>query len=223
MDDMLKYRISEALGREPSPARAEVARRDSWTLAAGIGVALAAFLLVGGFREWGAPRSPGLIAVTVSGSLVTAGLALRATKRRGALPASREALLGVLPAAPFMFFAWKAGWSVALGEAEWWPTRPGLLCLGVSLVLGGALLTALIQTRRRSDPLHPRLGGAGLGVASGAAAAVLTDLWCPVGHPAHVAIGHVLPMLLLGLIGAWAGGRALAMRTTRQGVAVQRR
>ncbi len=142
-------------------------------------------------------------------------LALRATKRRGPLPASREALLAAVPSAPLAFFVWKAGWSIALGEAQWWPTRPGLLCLAVSLVLGGALLAALIQTRRRSDPLHPGLGGAALGVASGAAAAVLVDLWCPVGHAAHVALGHVLPMLLLGLIGAWAGGRALAMRIVR--------
>ncbi len=212
MDDLLKRQISEALQAQPSPTRAMAVRRDSLVLAGGFATALAAFLACGGFRDFGAPRPPALIAITLVGTLAIAVGALRATRRRAALPAPREVVLAVLVAVPTIFFGWKTLWSFAFGAYVWWPTRPGLLCLGVSLLTGGAILVSLVGARRRSDPIHPTLTGAALGVASGAAAAVLVDLWCPVGHPAHVALGHVLPMVLLGALGAWPGGRVLAVR-----------
>jgi hypothetical protein len=54
--------------------------------------------------------------------------------------------------------------------------------------------------------------GVALGVATGAAAAALVDLWCPVGHVPHLLIGHVAPILLLGGLGALVGARTLGVR-----------
>ncbi len=209
--DALKSRTQAALRREPSETRPRVARRESVLAVAGFAAALGVFAAVGGFRDLGAPRPPQLIAITLVGTIVLAIGSFRTSARRAGLPASREALLAVLLGAPLALFAWKTSWSAAFDANIWWPTRPGLLCLAVSLTTGGVILASLLAARRHSDPVHPHLSGAALGVASGAAAAVFVDLWCPVGHPAHVALGHALPMLLLGLAGAWPGGRLLAL------------
>jgi hypothetical protein len=64
--------------------------------------------------------------------------------------------------------------------------------------------------RRRTDPVHPGIAGAVLGVTAGLAAGSLVDLWCPVGHIPHVLLGHILPLVLVALAGAWAGRRLLA-------------
>ena len=61
-------------------------------------------------------------------------------------------------------------------------------------------------TLRGVHSAHPRVAGAAMGSAAGAVAWLLVDLWCPVGHPAHVLLGHVLPMLILTAVGAFAGG-----------------
>ena len=74
---------------------------------------------------------------------------------------------------------------------------------------------ALAWERWGSDPVHPRALGLALGVAAGAAAAVLVDLWCPVGHVPHLLTGHVAPMLLLGGLGALLGTRVLGIQAGR--------
>jgi hypothetical protein len=52
-------------------------------------------------------------------------------------------------------------------------------------------------------------------VAVAAGAAVLVDLWCPIGHVGHLLGGHVTPMLLLGAVGALLGPRALGVHARR--------
>jgi hypothetical protein len=49
-------------------------------------------------------------------------------------------------------------------------------------------------------------------VATGTCAAVLVDLWCPVAHPGHLLLGHVLPIAILGIVGVWVGDRILSIR-----------
>jgi hypothetical protein len=71
------------------------------------------------------------------------------------------------------------------------------------------LLVAFVAVRRRSDPVHPGVAGAALGVTAGVAAGTLVDLWCPVGFVQHVLLGHILPLLVVAALGAWAGRRFL--------------
>jgi hypothetical protein len=73
-------------------------------------------------------------------------------------------------------------------------------------------LLATVFLRRRSDAVHPAAQGAALAVAFGMCATVLGDLWCPVGHLPHLLGGHILPVALLALLGAWPLGRLLAIR-----------
>ena len=42
-------------------------------------------------------------------------------------------------------------------------------------------------------------------------AMILVDLWCPVAYPLHVLYGHIMPMVVLGLVGAVVGWRYLGM------------
>ena len=90
-----------------------------------------------------------------------------------------------------------------------WPGRPGFRCLGLSLGMAAPLLAAFLVMRRRSDPVHPGIAGAVLGVTAGVAAGTLVDLWCPVAHVPHVLLGHILPLVLLACLGAWIGRRLL--------------
>jgi hypothetical protein len=63
--------------------------------------------------------------------------------------------------------------------------------------------------RRRSDPVHPAIAGAVLGITAGVAAGTFVDLWCPVAHLPHVLLGHILPLVVAALIGAYVGRRLL--------------
>lgn len=54
-----------------------------------------------------------------------------------------------------------------------------------------------------------------MGVAVGLGAALPVDLWCPVAHPQHVLLGHVIPVALLALVGAVLGARWLSIRARR--------
>jgi hypothetical protein len=183
---------------------------------------------------WPAPnhhqRDPLLILTTFSGTFALAVVVLRLAYGRGRslTGQSAQVLQGVIFAGPVAFFLWKVTWSEAWGglrrmfshevesaiwsmsdydEPAWGAINSpyGFKCLGLSTVMAAAILAALVTTRRGTQPLNPRIAGAALGVASAIAAAALTDLWCPIGNPLHVLVGHVLPMVILGVVGAGPG------------------
>ncbi len=84
-------------------------------------------------------------------------------------------------------------------------------------------MLGLMLVRRGSDPVHPAATGAALGAACGACAGVMVELWCPVGAPRHVAVGHILPIVVVAILGASVGARFIAMRCARLGSAAGRR
>jgi hypothetical protein len=44
----------------------------------------------------------------------------------------------------------------------------------------------------------------------------MVEMWCPVAAPRHVAIGHILPIIAMAIVGALLGGRLIAMRPRRR-------
>jgi hypothetical protein len=209
----LKSRILDSVRREPSPPRQELRRRLALTLGAAVVVPLAAFFVVGAVRP--GPRPLALMLATTGGALGIALAAVWTAYGRGGqmLGRGRARLLAMTVAAPATFVIWKLVWSGRYDHmTDAWAERPGLRCFALTLLFAAWPFLALASVRRGSDPTHPRTLGAALGVASGTCAAVLVDLWCPVGHPRHVVGGHLIPIVLLGLAGVWIGHLFLAVR-----------
>jgi hypothetical protein len=128
----------------------------------------------------------------------------------------RSVLLLVAAGTPGVLFALMFALAVARPEVTAiHPERLGLKCLGLTLAAAVFPLVSLLYVRRASDPVHPALTGAALGSACGASAGIMVELWCPVAAPAHVAFGHVLPIIVLALLGSGIGARMLRVRRVR--------
>jgi len=69
---------------------------------------------------------------------------------------------------------------------------------------GGARVASDLDRGRR-DSVHPGIAGAALGITAGVFAGTLVDLWCPVAYVPHVLLGHILPLVVVSAVGAWAG------------------
>ena len=114
-------------------------------------------------------------------------------------------------ASPLLVFGWMLLWnnlfpSTFLGCKQ----RPGFVCLEMLPAIGLLPLLALSILRFRSDPVHPVATGAALGSTVAAWAGVAMDLSCECSQPSHVALGHILPMVLLAGFGALLGWRVIS-------------
>jgi hypothetical protein len=79
--------------------------------------------------------------------------------------------------------------------------------------VASAPLAASLWISGRWEVRRPALHGAALGAAAGACAWALVELWCPVVHPGHLAVGHLLPLALLAGAGcAWRLRRPVPTR-----------
>lgn len=211
----LKARLRAQLATAPPPTRAAVARQAALLALGAWAVTLIVFLVAGGARPLGRPVS--LTAGTALGIAIIAVTVAGVTFRRGrsTLGRARWKLAAVLISSQLLILTWKIFWSAQYpGAFEESPTRPGIRCFALSLMLGLPPLVAFATGRRSSDPLRPLLTGFSSGIAIGCLTLVLTDLWCPVGYLPHVLLGHLLPILLLGALGAWLGARLINANTS---------
>lgn len=210
----LKERVLAAIQRSPSPVRSTVRREARGALLAGLAVATALFFAAGGVHH--ALGRPAWFLGTSSALWAAVALfALRAAWRGGVAfgAGSLTSLVVVAVGAPAVLLVA----SLTFAEID-----PALLqlhaegvelpCFALTLAAAAFPLLGLSRARRASDPMHPVASGAALGVACGAFAGVMVDLWCPVATPRHVLVGHILPIGLLALLGATVGARVIAMR-----------
>lgn len=151
-----------------------------------------------------------LIAAGAS-AIAIASTSIAMSRGRSMLGRSTSVSLAVVVAVPIATFAWLSLWHDRYLEPF---RRVGYRCLALTLMLGAAPLIVTMILRARSYVRSGKMAGSAIGVASGACAGVLVDLWCPLCEPRHVAFGHVLPMIVLSVAGAVAGGLALPMRFT---------
>ena len=79
-----------------------------------------------------------------------------------------------------------------------WPC--GVLTLLIALPLIGIALLVL----RGLTLSRPGLAGACLGLAAATWAHLLIRVHCPLGGAGHAILGHLLPLLPLMILGAWA-------------------
>ena len=215
----LKSRIFAAIRAEPAPTRQATRLRNALLLASGAAVALVIFRLCGGMHREERPTP--LVLATCAGWIVAAAVATRIALARGRSTLGRATawLVALLVVAPFALLAWKVAVTMPFGpemsvERQ---GRPGWRCLGVSVAVGVPLLAVFTAARRRTDPLRPGITGAALGTAAGVAAGSLVDLWCPIAYVPHLLLGHILPLVVLALLGALAGRRFVRLGATRRG------
>jgi len=209
----LKQRVLTAMRMEPAAARPGVRKRGVLVLGICVVSALAIFVALGGLRSYDRP----LLLITwtclgwISATCVAAWVGF--ARRRSMLGRSTAALVAVVVATPLAVLAWKIGATLPFGDVMMtpWPMRGGFRCLGLTLAIATPLLVGCIVLRRQSDPVHPGLAGAALGILAGVASGTLVDLWCPVAYLPHLLLGHILPVLVAALLGAWAGKRFLGL------------
>jgi hypothetical protein len=210
----LKQRVLSAVRETPSPVRSDVKREARIAALGSLVVAMGLFFALGGPSHasgrppWWVAASTGTWACVAAGSLWGAwrsGSSVAAPSARwlAAIALGTPALLMVM----LLGFVWIDPKLAAL-HAD----RDGLRCFVLTLATAACPLAGLSTLRRSSDPVHPLANGAALGVASGACAGVMVDLWCPVAAPWHVAVGHIAPILVLAVLGAVLGVRLIAMR-----------
>lgn len=209
----LRSRVLAAAGQQPAPTRTEIRVRNAALLVSGFIVPVMVFLSFGGLRD--APRPETLIWETATGAGLVALTALIVALSRGRSMLGRAGvwLLALAVLTPMVLFAWKVFVSARYpGMTAEWPERPGFRCFRLSCLMAAWPLVAFVMTRHGTDPTHPRLTGAAIGAAVGAAMWVLVDLWCPVAYVPHLLLGHLLPLLLTTLAGTFLGGRLIAVR-----------
>jgi len=209
----IKARALAAVRAEPALTRSAARQRARLVLGICAAIALAIFVEFGGVRRYDRPGP--LVVWTCLGWSAAASAAawIGVARGRSMLGRSTASLVTLIVATPLALLAWKVGVTVPFGPQMMapWPTRPGFRCLGLSLAMAAPLLLAFVVVRRRSDPVHPGIAGAALGITAGVAAGTLVDLWCPISYVPHVLLGHILPMVVVAMFGAWAGRRFLGL------------
>ncbi len=201
--------LAEAASR-PARTRSQGRRRAAvvYTIAALAGLPL--FFYWGGLKH--ASGRPAAITIGVAlGALLlaVACASIAFWKGKSVVGRSSTALLSVALIAPLGTYAWLVSWHSTYVDPF---TRVGYRCLTMTIVAGAAMLGAALFLRKRSVAVHASAAGAALGAAAGAFGGVSVDVWCPLSEPAHVLVGHVVPVVILTIAGALAGRMILPLR-----------
>jgi hypothetical protein len=210
-----KARLMAAIQRAPSQTR-RAARVWQWlVLPAGAIIGAALYFAYNGPEQGQAARDFWYFVASVVSWTGIAVLALWGALGRGRASSwrSRASLLAIAIGTPLLLFAiMLALASTDPDMAHIHPEKWGRMCLPLTLAAAAFPLLALLYARRESDPVHPAFTGAALGSACGAAAGIMVELWCPVSTPRHIALGHILPIGVLALMGALLGSQMLGLR-----------
>lgn len=213
-DDDLRARILAEVRRTPSPTR-EQHRVRIW-IVAGVGSLAAAAVFFASSRITIGARPIELVAFVAGFGLVAAAILTRlSTGHPGSmLGRPRHVLLAAcVVTAPLLAL-------VPLVAAAIWPgpasemvgTKTHVACAGLTLLQAALPLATLLLPRRATDPLHPAITGAALGMTAGGWAAALAYLRCPHAAALHCVLAHVAPTLVLAALGAALGWIVLRIR-----------
>jgi hypothetical protein len=211
----LKADVLAAIQKAPSPTQDDRGRTALAGVAMGTLTAIV-MLSVLGVSLGGRPLP--FVALSGVGWAVIAAVGTRLGGRGRSMVGRAQALLVVLALAlaPAIF-----GWVLACTEL--WPEvrtpegtlRQHLTCLFLTSLLSLGPVIALAVVRRGLDPVHPRATGAAAFAAAAAWGGVLIDMHCPLVSPAHVALGHVMPVVVYAAVGALLGARLFGLSTKR--------
>jgi hypothetical protein len=209
----LRARVLAEIGRTPAATRAEHRKRIAIMAAGGALATTALFFAMGGFTRGARPTE--LIAFTAGSGLFAALVMTRLSSRGDSMlgrPRPTLVLACVLAAPLLACAAFAAAMIWPENAAEDVPAHAHVACAAMTLAQGALPLVALLLPRRESDPVHPAITGAALGMTAGAWTAMMAYLRCPHVPPSHCIIAHVVPTLLLTIAGALLGRFLLRVR-----------
>ena len=203
----LRARVLAEVARTPSPTRAVYKRRILMMASMGALATVALFVGMGGMSPGTRPVE--MIAFTVGFGLVAAAVLTRLSSGQSGSMLGRPrtvlltAIVGTAPllavAALCAAFAWPEP------AAEHVDAASNLACGAVSVLQGALPLIVLLLPKRGTDPVHPAVTGAALGMTAGAWTVVMAYLRCPHAAPMHCIVAHVVPTLILTALGALLG------------------
>jgi hypothetical protein len=213
--DDLRARVLAQVKTEASPDRDAYRRRVGIISGVGAVATTALFFAMGGFAPGTRPVE--LVAFTAGLALFAAAVLTRISSGRAQsmLGRPRSVLVtACVVAAPALAL-------VALVAAMCWPgpaseettSHAHLACAAMTLAQGSLPLVALLVPRRGSDPVHPAITGAALGMTAGAWTAMMAYLRCPHAAAIHCIIAHVGPTLVLTALGALLGWVLLRVKS----------
>jgi len=212
----LRASVLERARATRSPTKSQT--RSQNAIAIGLGLATATTMIATfGVALGGRPMTFVVLSAIGWAAIAACVSALSATRGKTMLGATRVLLVVcAVCAAPAIF-----GWVMSLTMA--WPEvrepagtlRNHVGCLVATLLLAIGPLVTLSFVRRGSDPVHPRATGAAIGAAAGAWGGVLIDMHCPIVHPLHVALAHVMPVAIYAVIGALVASRMFGVRASK--------
>ncbi len=198
-DLALLARLRAETAAHPPLTRAQ--RRGRALAVLGAVVALLALALgaLGGVHLEGRPLP--YIAGAAAGWLACALAATYFAAREPHLGPRRSATWAAV-LLPTLLFAWMLGLNFAFPETFAYCTgRPGFACLDLNITIGGAVVLAFALLKRDGVVVNRLAFGAGLGAAAGLWSGLIVSLSCECTNPSHIALGHVLPVVLLSTAG----------------------
>lgn len=203
----LRAKILAEIAKTPAPTRAEHKTRVRLVVGIGTAATVAIFFATGGLSVGSRPVE--LVAFAAGFALFASIVLTRlsSTKPRSMLGRPRAVLVtGSVVAAPVLALAaLAAAWLWPEPAAEAVSSRSDLACAALTVVQGALPLIALFVPRRGTDPVHPAVSGAALGMTAGAWSAMMAYLRCPHAAGLHCVLAHVAPTLILTGVGAILG------------------
>lgn len=191
-----------------TPLAPPLVRFAQW-LAVAAACAIAAVAAFGPRADFGdAIRQPIFIATAALtfaaaafGGVAALMLAVPGTSRAASVRLASFGLLGAWGLVLVILWL-RAG--VAFPSDPHWPVC-AIRIVGVGVIPAWMLLAML----RGAAPLRPAAAGEMAAIAAMGIAAVATQIACPYDAPSHLIRGHLAPMMLLTILGAWMGPRIL--------------
>lgn len=206
-DDLIAALAADTLPRRTASQRLLRA------LPLALAVTLAGFLLVWGTRP---DLAATLTSVVALKSLLPLGFALIAGALALALsrPEARArrvaTALWLFGAGLLVAFGVAVAFSGVSGLARALATPSLLICLASIPVLALPLLCAALWSLAAGAPARPAANGAVAGLAAGGLATGIYSLYCDQDAALFFLPAYATAILIVALIGWWAGGRALA-------------
>lgn len=202
----LRARILQAAQQQPSPTRAALVRKR-WL------AAVVALLWILGAAAMGKarPNLAGLVVFALwgAGAVLTTSYVLSSRATSVGRPRLLLKLIGPALGLLVVLGAWFGG-SMFGHSAD---GHTGHFACGAFTIAIAIVPLALgMWVERASDPIAPAASGAALGAVAGAWAGVAMSFLCGRSNTGHVLIGHVFAFLVVVVVAALVGRRALMLR-----------